>query len=38
MKKIYYFPGLISALLIPVLFWYYGNMKLEEANLRVMDI
>ncbi|REC52585.1 MULTISPECIES: hypothetical protein [Chryseobacterium] len=38
MRKIYYFPGLISALLIPVLFWYYGNMKLEEANLRVIDI
>lgn len=37
MKKIYYFPGLISALLIPVLFWYYGNMKLEEANVRVID-
>ncbi|HCA07032.1 hypothetical protein [Chryseobacterium sp.] len=27
MKKIYYLPGLISAVLIPVLFWYYGNQR-----------
>ncbi|MCW3168474.1 hypothetical protein OMO38_08025 [Chryseobacterium sp. 09-1422] len=26
-KKIYYVPGLISALLIPVLFWYFGNQR-----------
>lgn len=38
MKRIYYFPGLISALLIPVLFWYYGNQKFEEVNVSVMDI
>ncbi|MDG4653346.1 hypothetical protein [Chryseobacterium arthrosphaerae] len=38
MKKICYFPGLISALIIPVLFWYYGNKKFEEFNVRVMDI
>ncbi|MCC3217521.1 hypothetical protein LIV57_19855 [Chryseobacterium sp. X308] len=38
MKKIYYFPGLISALLIPVLFWYYGNQKFEDINLSVIDI
>ncbi|MFC3161277.1 hypothetical protein SAMN05443633_101352 [Chryseobacterium arachidis] len=38
MKKIFYVPGLISALLIPVLFWYYGNQKFEEVNLRVIDI
>jgi len=38
LKKIYYVPGLISALLIPILFWYYGNQKLEEANFRVIDI
>ncbi|MEE6128608.1 hypothetical protein V2E39_14525 [Chryseobacterium arthrosphaerae] len=38
MKKICYFPGLISALIIPVLFWYYGNKKFEEINVRVMDI
>lgn len=38
MKKIYYFPGLISALLIPVLFWYYGNQKSEDINVSVIDI
>lgn len=25
MRKIFYVPGLIRALLIPVLFWYYGS-------------
>lgn len=29
MKKIYYVPGLISAVLIPVLFWYYGNQRVH---------
>lgn len=38
MKKIYYFPGLISAVLIPILFWYYGNQKFEDINLSVIDI
>jgi len=38
MKKIYYFPGLISAVMIPLLFWYYGNQKFEEVNISVMDI
>jgi hypothetical protein len=38
MKKIYYFPGLISAILIPLIFWYYGSQKFEEINLNVMDI
>ncbi|KMQ60055.1 hypothetical protein ACM46_17560 [Chryseobacterium angstadtii] len=38
MKKIYYFPGLISAVLIPLLFLYYGNRKFEEVNFNVIDI
>ncbi|MEJ5104686.1 hypothetical protein [Chryseobacterium sp. MYb328] len=38
MKKIYYVPGLISALLIPILFWYYGSQKAEEMNVSVIDI
>lgn len=38
MKKIYYFPGLISAVIIPLIFWYYGNRKFEEINLNVMDM
>lgn len=29
MKKIYYFPGLISAVLIPLLFWYYGSQRVQ---------
>ncbi|MCU7615895.1 hypothetical protein NZ698_01690 [Chryseobacterium sp. PBS4-4] len=37
-KKIYYVPGLISALLIPVLFWYLGNRKLNEPIPNVMDM
>lgn len=36
-KKIYYVPGLISALLIPVLFWYFGNRKLNEPITNIMD-
>lgn len=38
MKKIYYVPGLISAILIPILFWYYGNQKFEEINVSMIDI
>ncbi|MCQ9635520.1 hypothetical protein MP477_11180 [Chryseobacterium sp. WG23] len=38
MKRIYYFPGLISALTIPVLFWHYGNRKIEEIAVSVIDI
>lgn len=38
MKKIFYIPGLISAVLIPVLFWYYGNQKFEDINVSVIDI
>lgn len=37
MKKIYYFPGLISALLIPVLFWYYGNQRVH-SQYTVIDL
>ena len=36
-KKIFYVPGLISALLIPVLFWYFGNRKINEPIPNVMD-
>lgn len=36
-KKIFYVPVLISALLIPVLFWYFGNRKLNEPIPNVMD-
>lgn len=38
MKKVYYVPGLISAILIPILFWHYGNQKFEEINASMIDI
>ncbi|WP_394665342.1 hypothetical protein [uncultured Chryseobacterium sp.] len=37
MKKIYYFPGLISALLIPVLFWYYIHPYINKTVYNVVD-
>ncbi|SHH44027.1 hypothetical protein SAMN05421866_2788 [Chryseobacterium oranimense] len=37
MKKIYYLPGLISAVLIPLLFWYYGNKRVHP-QYTVMDL
>ncbi|WP_312902424.1 hypothetical protein [Chryseobacterium taichungense] len=38
MKKIYYFPGLISALIVPVLFWYYINPYVDKTKYTVIDI
>lgn len=38
MRKIYYVPGLISALIIPVLFWYYINPYVDETKYNVIDI
>lgn len=38
MRKIYYVPGLMSAILIPLLLWYYGNQKFNEINVSVIDI
>ncbi len=35
MRKIFYVPGLISALLIPVLFWYYGNQRVQPQYTMV---
>lgn len=36
-NKIFYVPGLINALLIPVLFWYFGNRKYEEINISILE-
>lgn len=36
--KIYYVPGLISAIFIPLIFWFYGNRKLQEPIPNVIDI
>ena len=38
LQKIYYVPGLISAIFIPLLFWFYGSQKLKEPIPNVMDI
>lgn len=38
MKRMYYFPGLISALTLPVLFWYYGHRKIDEITTSVIDM
>lgn len=37
MRKIYYVPGLISAVLIPILFWYYGN-QCAHLPYTVLDL
>lgn len=37
MKRIYYVPGLMSALLIPVLFWFYGSKKYREIHVNIID-
>ncbi|MGD1318117.1 hypothetical protein [Chryseobacterium sp. 2R14A] len=37
-KKIYYVAGVISALLIPLLFLYYATPVYYQMSLRVMDI
>lgn len=37
-KKILYFPGMVSAVFIPILFWYYGNQKYEEINFSYVEI
>lgn len=38
LHKKYYVPGIVSAILIPLVFWYYGNAKLKEPAPNVMDI
>lgn len=38
MKKIYYVPGFISALLIPLLFMYYINPYIDFTKYNVMDV
>jgi hypothetical protein len=38
MRKIFYLPGMISALLIPVLFWYYTSPYVDKTVSSVIDI
>ncbi|WP_294246030.1 hypothetical protein [uncultured Chryseobacterium sp.] len=37
MKKILYVPGMISALLIPAVFWFYGSQSIKKTYT-VMDL
>ena len=36
-KKIYYVPGIFSLLVIPLVFWSYGNNYIEENDFRVLS-
>lgn len=36
--KKYYIPGIISAILIPLVFWFYGNMKLKDSVPTVISL
>lgn len=38
MKRIYYVPGLISAVIVPVLFWFYINPYVDQTKYNVIDI
>jgi hypothetical protein len=38
MKRIYYVPGLISAVIVPVLFWFYINPYVDKTKYNVIDI
>lgn len=38
LKKIYYVPGLISAILIPLLFWYYISPYVNYTRTNVVDV
>lgn len=37
-RKILYVPGMFSAIIIPLVFWYLGNRKLKEPIPNVMDL
>lgn len=38
LQKIYYVPGLFSAILIPLVFWYLGNRELQKPIPNIMDL
>ena len=38
MRRIYYVPGLISAVMSPIMFWFYGNRELQKPIPNVIDI
>ncbi|MDP2453405.1 MULTISPECIES: hypothetical protein [unclassified Kaistella] len=38
LTKKYYVPGLISALIIPLFFWFYGTRELQRPIPNIMDL
>lgn len=38
LRKIYYVPGLISAIIIPLVFYYLGNQKFKEINISYISL
>ena len=38
LTKKHYIPRLMSALIIPLLFWFYGNRELQKPIANVMDL
>ena len=38
LQNVYFVPGFICALFIPLIFWFYGNRKLQEPIPNVIDI
>lgn len=35
-KRLYYVPGILSLIVIPLVFWFYGNNYLKENDFRVI--
>lgn len=38
LRKIYYVPGMISAIIIPLVFYYLGNQKYKEINISYISL
>ena len=38
MRRIYYVPGILSAVMSPIMFWFYGNRELQKPMPNVIDI
>ena len=38
MRRIYYVPGILSAVMSPIMFWFYGNRELQKPIPNVIDL
>lgn len=38
LRKIYYVPGLISAIIIPLVFWYFAENRIDKTIYTVVDL